>query len=185
MADRMVQITLRFQSTHLHEVRQGRRVSRSKKVSFNPRTYMRCDRYRKHTASALTSFNPRTYMRCDSRTNVIFRDVREFQSTHLHEVRRKSHRTSSTLCSFNPRTYMRCDTYSMLPSDKPDLFQSTHLHEVRPTQSDYNKFMSLFQSTHLHEVRLLKFSNSTAWFCFNPRTYMRCDMASAFRANCK
>ena len=33
-----------FQSTHLHEVWPGKRVSRQSTRSFNPHTYMRCDK---------------------------------------------------------------------------------------------------------------------------------------------
>ena len=78
----------------------------------------------------------------------------QFQSTHLHEVRlSKSHRTRCALSSFNPRTYMRCDVFVENGELIYVLFQSTHLHEVRPS--------SLW--------------SVCSYACFNPRTYMRCD----------
>ena len=80
-----------FQSTHLHEVWQSWQFSHDLINSFNPHTYMRCD---KHYANLPTynkvsihtptwgvtvvittgvdpvSFNPHTYMRCDKTTEV-------------------------------------------------------------------------------------------------------------------
>ncbi len=80
-----------FQSTHLHEVWRQRSLHIPPTISFNPHTYMRCD---KHYANLPTynkvsihtptwgvtvvittgvdpvSFNPHTYMRCDKTTEV-------------------------------------------------------------------------------------------------------------------
>ena len=56
------------------------------------------------------SFNPRTYMRCDYYVRCLANNLTMFQSTHLHEVRLRGLllRLVVFLC-FNPRTYMRCD----------------------------------------------------------------------------
>ena len=56
--------------------------------SFNPRTYMRCDRGQESRLTHNNSFNPRTYMRCDLMQLDLTRLSVVFQSTHLHEVRR-------------------------------------------------------------------------------------------------
>ena len=77
---------------------------------FNPRTYVRCDRYCLINAHALAYFNPRTYVRCDNSLVVTGSPLETFQSTHLREVR--------------PWLVFRdfCSCMS---------FQSTHLREVR------------------------------------------------------
>ena len=49
---------------------------------------MRCDAAVSITPAGYACFNPRTYMRCDYRTGEVKRRAGEFQSTHLHEVRR-------------------------------------------------------------------------------------------------
>ena len=54
-----------FQSTHLHEVWLLIFLIVFIIISFNPHTYMRCDRGRSITTRWCRSFNPHTYMRCD------------------------------------------------------------------------------------------------------------------------
>ena len=169
-------VPLVFQSTHLHEVRPLQTCLKDIKFCFNPRTYMRGD------ASDLPAGCWRVW----------------FQSTHLHEVRRfffapRSHmfcfnprtymrcdvpgrRGCPLCCCFNPRTYMRCDLGDITKIDWHKVFQSTHLHEVRPEQAKTMAEANEFQSTHLHEVRLRRSLIMTASLSFNPRTYMRCDV---------
>ncbi len=78
----------RFQSTHLHEVRLfDKNLLLRLQISFNPRTYTRCD------LAALIG----------SSVEILF------QSTHLHEVRLQSSANTSCQSGFNPRTYTRCD----------------------------------------------------------------------------
>ena len=57
------------------------------------------------------------------------------------------------------------------------LFQSTHLREVRPSSEAPLTSIGLFQSTHLREVRLVTIVMHTGYLYFNPRTYVRCDVA--------
>ena len=164
-----------FQSTHLHEVRRLWHGVHECLECFNPRTYMRCDSKRNHPAWGCGCFNPRTYMRCDrknckdTKRNLRFNprtymrcDLsipvfkggdKEFQSTHLHEVRPLfSHASALSL-----------------------MFQSTHLHEVRLLRARLEPWQPWFQSTHLHEVRRRQRTLDWLSSCFNPRTYMRCD----------
>ena len=54
-------------------------------------------------------------------------------------------------------------------------FRFTHLHEVRHFLMLFTKDDVKFQSTHLHEVRPIGLILLLVRFCFNPRTYMRCD----------
>ena len=99
---------------------------------------------------------------------------------------------------FNPHTYMRCDkpfimlfdihwvsihtpTWGVTMNNKPNnvlaKFQSTHLHEVWPLSVTGWLLPSGFQSTHLHEVWLLcAYWINSDFSCFNPHTYMRCDL---------
>ncbi len=58
----------------------------------------------------------------------------------------------------------------------PPPFQSTHLHEVWPPSTHSFFIQLLFQSTHLHEVWRCFLGCSQSNFCFNPHTYMRCDV---------
>ena len=55
-------------------------------------------------------------------------------------------------------------------------FQSTHLHEVWLFQFLQQVLFHVFQSTHLHEVWQDWSWRITLSFCFNPHTYMRCDL---------
>ena len=102
-----------------------------------------------------------------------------FQSTHLHEVWQEGAVQDSIV----------------------DVFQSTHLHEVwhiwsvanglyhavsihTPTWGVTKQALAIaqeaekFQSTHLHEVwRRSRYTNDQK-SCFNPHTYMRCDIGA-------
>ena len=60
--------------------------------------------------SASQSFNPRTYVRCDKDEAIKYAEEKKFQSTHLCEVRHTTARaTIDRLMGFNPRTCVRCD----------------------------------------------------------------------------
>ena len=80
---------------------------------------------------------------------------------------------------------MRCDTKNFINPFCPALFQSTHLHEVRRGVVQAPQPCSTwFQSTHLHEVRPYNgYLSLTDNMGFNPRTYMRCDLASGFASH--
>ena len=162
-----------FQSTHLHEVWRQRSLHIPPTISFNPHTYMRCD---KHYANLPTynkvsihtptwgvtvvittgvdpvSFNPHTYMRCDRISNRCELSHSKFQSTHLHEVWPCMYRWKIQIRGFNPHTYMRCDGHEAMVLMVVPLFQSTHLHEVWLSTNFFSCRFSMFQSTHLHEV---------------------------------
>ena len=124
------------------------------------------------------SFNPRTYTRCDYPQAADCVDNKKFQSTHLHEVRpaRVTTLVSGRL-GFNPRTYTRCDQVNRCLS-RYNIVVSIHA----PTRGATNGLARLyppltkFQSTHLHEVRLRAPACVRGVLsCFNPRTYTRCD----------
>ena len=127
---------------------------------------------------------------------VLTLSIKQFQSTHLREVRHKNVLLRLKNKSFNPRTYERCDKVSKNTFDWSHSFQSTHLREVRPKGIDqatlsrsfnprtYERcdikllftFVSVqFQSTHLREVRPKGIDQATLSRSFNPRTYERCD----------
>ena len=55
-----------FQSTHLHEVWLRLYFLTLLAYSFNPHTYMRCDINFYILRAYFSSFNPHTYMRCDT-----------------------------------------------------------------------------------------------------------------------
>ena len=119
-----------FQSTHLHEVWRQRSLHIPPTISFNPHTYMRCD---KHYANLPTynkvsihtptwgvtvvittgvdpvSFNPHTYMRCDAGNSVHGRKVSRFNPHTYMRCDRKRWMRCCWRKSFNPHTYMRCD----------------------------------------------------------------------------
>ena len=57
-----------------------------------------------------------------------------------------------------------------------DRFQSTHLHEVWRSLGLELIQSDRFQSTHLHEVWQKRWEHQTNIYCFNPHTYMRCDL---------
>ena len=123
----------------------------------------------------------------------------QFQSTHLHEVRRSiMHKQLSDMpVSIHAPTRGATRT-GHIPTLLRIVFQSTHLHEVRPLSNIDDALTCEFQSTHLHEVRLVNVSYlyhrvtvsihaptrgatiGTGRICqalpgFNPRTYTRCD----------
>ena len=120
-----------FQSTHLHEVWRQRSLHIPPTISFNPHTYMRCD---KHYANLPTynkvSIHTPTWGVTSTRGQ--YRGNRKFQSTHLHEV--------------------WLGVVIMVTGINE--FQSTHLHEVWLSNGLIAKFIWKFQSTHLHEVWL-------------------------------
>ena len=128
-----------------------------------------------------------------------------FQSTHLHEVWRTVPKVNYTPRCFNPHTYMRCDLSRKVRFSFGILFQSTHLHEVWLRLNESNLFEYIvsihtptwgvtlrngieiikdaFQSTHLHEVWPLFDKENAANSCFNPHTYMRCDVTGMSQSN--
>ena len=55
-------------------------------------------------------------------------------------------------------------------------FQSTHLHEVWQLLGTNSSTGNEFQSTHLHEVWPGYTIIELELACFNPHTYMRCDI---------
>ena len=147
-----------FQSTHLHEVWLFAVIPKAITDSFNPHTYMRCDCMWSTWNTVLACFNPHTYMRCDLSMNVL----------------------STLYRGFNPHTYMRCDSVPPNTLHPMMLFQSTHLHEVWPAKLNWLALWHQFQSTHLHEVWLLFRWSLRCPSCFNPHTYMRCDIQAYF-----
>ena len=120
-----------FQSTHLHEVWQS--------WQWMLWTY--------------NSFNPHTYMRCDKQALAIAQEADKFQSTHLHEVWPGGFHLFFRLGSFNPHTYMRCDSYKV--TEKFGESVSIHTPTWGVTAIIFKFLCSVwFQSTHLHEVWL-------------------------------
>ena len=93
-------------------------------------------------------FNPRTYTRCDSTYVLNAASLAWFQSTHLHEVRRRGRlKQVCVLRGFNPRTYTRCDGNPIKTFERIQWFQSTHLHEVRLSRY-YQLILSVRVSIH-------------------------------------
>ena len=165
-----------FQSTHLHEVWPCRSNTRSAMPSFNPHTYMRCDKTKKQAENYINSFNPHTYMRCDlgdvESSNILCVSIHTptwgvtrhlkrklteklFQSTHLHEVWHVVPLQGDLLRSFNPHTYMRCDIKnSQITRDISGFNPHTYMR-CDLLGANRLRYQSEFQSTHLHEVWLL------------------------------
>ena len=148
------------------------------KRCFNPHTYMRCDfvLHRDGTPYIVSIHTPTwgvtehqghqlypLYVSIHTPTwgvtslSIHFVHCGKFQSTHLHEVWRRSCKTMWSYLSF----------------------QSTHLHEVWRHYTLKCSRSVLFQSTHLHEVWHFGSLLPVFWTCFNPHTYMRCDLIAA------
>ena len=136
---------------------------------------MRCDCFARLIKLCFSSFNPRTYMRCDALANYPPASWFVFQSTHLHEVRRRYDISKAHRAKFQSTHLHEVRHWPTSQRLTLRLFQSTHLHEVRQLLSHPNSILAMFQSTHLHEVRPSKMSIHDCNSSFNPRTYMRCD----------
>ena len=80
-------LLIKFQSTHLREVRRPPRNIPTPRLDFNPRTYVRCDSCKASVWYCPFDFNPRTYVRCDL----------DYSGKGVSKR------------YFNPRTYVRCD----------------------------------------------------------------------------
>ena len=122
-------------------------------VCFNPHTYMRCDFFVAKTLDSLISFNPHTYMRCD----------RDFVGNFRQD-----------LVSIHTPTWGVTEVWLCTR-----LVQNVSIHT--PTWGVTLTLRMLlmlirFQSTHLHEVWLLLLLIILLPACFNPHTYMRCDL---------
>ena len=122
---------------------------------------------------------------------------KQFQSTHLREVRPTSWRLTRSATCFNPRTYERCD-FAIIPRGQEqdcfnprtykrcdiDIQVQSHLPcGFNPRTCERCDLMRLsltargmeFQSTHLREVRRSVNAPSCVRLSFNPRTCERCD----------
>ena len=146
---------VRFQSTHLHEVRLYPHLS-SEYIQEFQSTHLHEVRHFLcvNTPNKVKSFNPRTYTRCDESNLGDTMDAFWFQSTHLHEVRHiilticYSWDAVSIHAPTRGATAIRntCISYSGVSIHAPTrgatikrvayiiawfVFQSTHLHEVR------------------------------------------------------
>ena len=115
---------------------------------------MRCDLQWVIFLVIIIGFNPHTYMRCDIGSGLDTYTRYQFQSTHLHEVWRRTLTIMSSYPSFNPHTYMRCDL-RYAPSFL--LCWSFNPHTYMRCDLRFRK--------HRHQT----------FKCFNPHTYMRCD----------
>ena len=121
-----------FQSTHLHEVWRNNHKNTQIILSFNPHTYMRCDRPFRCRNTSTLRFNPHTYMRCDDGYKYYGRYVNVSIHTPTWGV------TAYQMCddeilkvSIHTPTWGVTTWTSDIVSAA--LFQSTHLHEVWPS----------------------------------------------------
>ena len=142
-----------FQSTHLHEVWLLQLLLFKIILSFNPHTYMWCDRrllfelllliVSIHTPTwgvtcpfsvthqcLIVSIHTPTWGVTKLTMDAL--NLQQFQSTHLHEVWLYNSWLHNNRTGFNPHTYMRCDRVMPVLASAFDKFQSTHLHEVWP-----------------------------------------------------
>ena len=143
-----------FQSTHLHEVWHRWTSIVTDTLCFNPHTYMRCDHLRTARLKRTHGFNPHTYMRCDP-TN------------------------GTSVGSFD--VSIHTPTWGV--TTKPATKSLQHAVSIHTPTWGVTKRWNLdqkdpkFQSTHLHEVWLYPWwLHRSLWLCFNPHTYMRCDL---------
>ena len=143
-----------FQSAHLREVWLVWSHDEKQPVSFNPHTYVRCDRLGIFTDLCDVGFNPHTYVRCD--TCMALWDINQG--------------------CFNPHTYVRCDSLGK--------WESTATWGVSIRTPTWGVTLprvarggvEVFQSAHLREVWLTYQVIGKIIFCFNPHTYVRCDV---------
>ena len=84
-------------------------LKRSRKQSFNPRTYIRYDKWTSFSKSKISCFNPRTYIRYDACQRIDAQQLSSFNPrTYIRYDCCSKGRESSCSC-FNPRTYIRYD----------------------------------------------------------------------------
>ena len=176
-----------FQSTHLHEVWLSGSTNRCRRNSFNPHTYMRCDKSPCVCHFGVIKFQS-THLHEVWQivtTSVVIMQV--FQSTHLHEVWLGRCCTFLRLVRFNPHTYMRCDMTSVIMDNF--FYVSIHtptwgvtmssyyinfqiyvsIHTPTWGVTDYSTYIDpskWFQSTHLHEVWLDRVANIFRYWGF-------------------
>ena len=145
----------RFQSTYLYKVRHHPACLPTPYTSFNPRTYIRYDRF-----DTLAEF--RSFM---------------FQSTYLYKVRHRHKVSLLLIMSFNPRTYIRYDPRPEGFKAPPSCFNPrTYIrYDTRPS---FRHLRLKFQSTYLYKVRRSVISLGKIMESFNPRTYIRYDRIS-------
>ena len=151
-AQKIIDATDWFQSTHLHEVWLGITYVRKMPKAFQSTHLHEVWRRIQILWKICQRFNPHTYMRCDAGCTI----------------------TERELACFNPHTYMRCDkkTYQCISVYNVSIHTPTW--GVTLPISPGN-LIWLFQSTHLHEVWLQVIADASDIDRFNPHTYMRCD----------
>ena len=162
---------------------------------------MRCDLLLPSVLWSFHSFNPHTYMRCDLVTQQPNRH--RYVSIHTptwgvtHRGNRKRRQTNVSI--HTPTWGVTCPNSEMnqcftVSIHTPTwgvtissfvwllyhMFQSTHLHEVWHLNFIVMEKQVLFQSTHLHEVWLTVSGWNSCLVCFNPHTYMRCDLSEVW-----
>ena len=170
-------ITLRFQSTHPHGVRQQNRMF----IKYQYYVSIHAP-----TRGATLLFSNQDFQNLFQSThphgvrpglNCIAHFIRQFQSTHPHGVRLfPTPYKGTTYFCFNPRTHTGCDPgcfvrvrlpivvsihaptrgATLKKSNAPyshGRFQSTHPHGVRRRVQNTTFRFPLFQSTHPHGVR--------------------------------
>ena len=167
---------IEFQSTHLHEVWHAR-YPHFISVNWFQSTHL-------HEVWLLRGYRARDYADVSIHTPTwgvtvftqAFNATAMFQSTHLHEVWLSCSivfQYWSTVSIHTPTWGVTISSFVWLLYH---MFQSTHLHEVWHLNFIVMEKQVLFQSTHLHEVWLTVSGWNSCLVCFNPHTYMRCDI---------
>ena len=122
--------------------------------NFNPRTHMECDGdSRGRTNDGTNHFNPRTHMECDAKGLVEYFNLKLFQSTHSHGVRRSGKQSE--------KGYITISIHALTWSATPSCFLVYAVLAI--------SIHALTWSATLINKKLLKM------VYFNPRTHMECD----------
>ena len=124
------------------------------------------------------SFNPRTYKRCDDLLISLSGVKSLFQSTHLQEVRLKMFLKTMSYISFNPRTYKRCDRLSEKVSTRMQSFNPRTYKRCDNDVLPFSKYFNVSIHAPTRGATLLGNFQVHHYSRFNPRTYKRCDLST-------
>ena len=164
--------------------------------SFNPHTYMRCDVGRRcnkwsikvsiHTPTWGVTHYPELQQEHQSvsihtptwgvtKRRQFPNNEPRFQSTHLHEVWRYKYYGRYVNESFNPHTYMRCDEIIT----KIHRLFLVSIHTPTWGVTIFNNWIKKEWVVSIHTPTwgvTSTWNNKNKKICFNPHTYMRCDV---------
>ena len=197
-------LSIGFQSTHAHGVRQIRDMYYLTFICFNPRTHTACDFIFFSRFIFIKSFNPRTHTACDSIYFVYFFkrhcfnprthtacDVRFYYRyrRRLVSIHARTRRATRKMQDYNSKYLVSIHARTRratMDAEGTIIFAdvSIHARTRRATSECFTiKFTkTVFQSTHAHGVRHgFQYWLDAEDISFNPRTHTACDLKNMLR----